>query len=230
MANELRLTLSLNYNKNASTLACSLPGQLQINVSGNNVIKNTVLAGTADDTLVTGDIATIGYIWLRNLAIAGIPPAPVISPITHGGTPGSTTDTYVVVADFLDGSTSISAPVTTTTAPATLNGTNYNIITWTDVGAAQYNVHRTVAAGTPSTTGEIATGVTSPYNDQGAAGVGSLPPAVATKYPIQFGSNGVLYDVVLNAGETALLRWNGALIHRQATAIAALLEYAVIED
>ena len=61
----------------------------------------------------------------------------------------------------------------TATGNATLNSTNYNTIAWTAVtGAYEYEVWRTAAGGTPSTTGlitTVASNVTT-YNDQGAAG------------------------------------------------------------
>jgi hypothetical protein len=46
---------------------------------------------------------------------------------------------------------------------------------------------------------------------------------------ITLGSNGVLYDVELKAGESALLRWGGAAIHAVATT-ASLLKATIIED
>ncbi|SRR6266542_212061 len=230
--NELLINATFNYNKNGGAISCSVPSPppLRVSVAGNNSIKNILQAGVTDATLHLGGIATLGYIWLHSLGTAGVPPLPVIGVITQGGTPGAATWAYRIVANFGDGSLSVSTAVATATGAATLNSTNYNIIPWSDVGATSYDIYRTTSGGTPSTLGKIATGVTSPYNDQGAAGdASSVPSAIVSNYPIIFGPDGTVYPNELWAGEVGVIRWRGAAIHRKALALPTWFEYALIE-
>lgn len=101
--------------------------------------------------------------------------------ITHGGTPGSTTYKYVIVAKNAAGSViAVGAEATTATGNATLSGSDTNISTWAAVvGAATYDVYRTSSAGTPSTTGKIgtATAPTVTFTDTGIAGNSAATPA-----------------------------------------------------
>src|SRR5207237_4790558 len=105
-----------------------------------------------------------------------------------------------------------SAAGTITTAAATLNGTNYNVITWVNQAAATagYDIYRTAAAGTPSTTGKIASvgaGVVT-YNDQGAAGDSGSAPSVGIDNVILFGSNGTSYPTELKGGVLSMPAWS----------------------
>jgi hypothetical protein len=232
MANELTLNLSLLYSKNKATIAC-VTKAFQVSVAGNNALKNMILVGMTDATLDLGAIATIGQIWLHNLATAGNPPSPVLAAITNTGTPGTSIWSYVVIANYADGSKSLASSVATTaTGNATLTGTNYNVLSWADTGATSYDVYRTASGGTPSTLGKITTTASLTYNDQGAAGDGSAVPLIGipSNYPIEFGPTNISYPNWLWAGEIALLRWNAAAIHRKATVLPALLEYALIEQ
>ena len=79
--------------------------------------------------------------------------------VTPQGTPGVVTWDYKVVAIDANGKkTAASTAGQTTTGHATLDGTNFNRITWTDVtGGVTYEIHRTAAGGTPGTTGLIGT-------------------------------------------------------------------------
>jgi hypothetical protein len=104
---------------------------------------------------------------------------PVISTVTNTGTAGSTTYTYKVVAKQADGTTTdASAAVSTATGNATIDGTNYNVITWSAVtGATNYDVYRTAGgaaqgrislsqtAVTLNDTGLTATVLTAPSNN-----------------------------------------------------------------
>ena len=124
-------------------------------------------------------------------------PTPATPTITNVGTAGSTSDAYKIVAlsgrGATLGSTPASAAGSTSTANATLSATNYNVITFAAVtGAAYYNIYRTTAAGTPSTTGligsvtatvAIGTGVqptSYTFNDTGLVGDGSTAPTANT--------------------------------------------------
>jgi hypothetical protein len=101
-----------------------------------------------------------------------VPPAPTIAQV---GTAGGTHYTYGIVAVFANSqSTSIGATTVTTTGNATLNGTNYNKISWTAVAeATSYTIYRTASSGTPSTVGIIGTTSSLTFNDTGLAGDGS---------------------------------------------------------
>lgn len=94
--------------------------------------------------------------------------APSAPTVTPQGTPGASTVTYRIEAVDADGNvTEAGSAGSTSTANATLNGTNYNGLTWAVVpGAASYRVHRT--AGGPSQ-GLIGTPTSNSLNDTGLA-------------------------------------------------------------
>src|SRR5262252_2037028 len=113
------------------------PNKINATQVGDKVIKNTLLVQGTDITLdLGGQITTIGWCWFQNLLNAVAPPSTVPGVITHGGTPGTTQYTYCIVANYSDGSKSISSNVVTNTGAATLTGTNTNIIPFSNVGAA----------------------------------------------------------------------------------------------
>jgi len=92
------------------------------------------------------------------------------------GTPGSTTWGYKVSAFSDCGESLASSEVTTTTGNATLNGTNFNRVTWPRVDRAiKYSIYRSTAGGTPSTTGLIYTTSLLVCADIGDAASGSEP-------------------------------------------------------
>lgn len=109
------------------------------------------------------------------------PAAPTVTP-TNGS---ATTWTYVIVAK--DANNNVTLPSntgTTAVGAATLDGTHFNTITWQGVTAGVcYDVRRTVAGGTPNTTGKIGT-VCVPNTlslvDNGLAGDASSSPTVNT--------------------------------------------------
>ncbi len=149
-------------------------------------------ADTSNQTFLRNPNGVKAYAF--NLIAMATPATPVI---TNAGTAGATTDAYKIVAKNGAGATlattAASAAGSTTTANATLSATNYNIVTFASVtGAASYDVYRTTAAGTPSTTGKIgsvaatiadATGIqpaTYAFNDTGIAGDGTTAPTANT--------------------------------------------------
>lgn len=106
-------------------------------------------------------------------------PTPVVTPT---GTTGATAYTYEVVAANDNGDTLPSTTTSTATGNATLTAGNYNAVTWAaTVGARQYKVVRTASAGTPSTTGLIATvsSLTTTLNDTGLAATVYTPAGSA---------------------------------------------------
>jgi hypothetical protein len=114
-------------------------------------------------------------------------PAAISTPgaptVTNIGTPGAKTVTYKIVAINGTGTTDAGAAGTTSAANATLDGTNYNHLTWTAVtGAVGYWIFRTATNGTaPTTIGRIAVlGAVTSYDDQGGAGDLSTAPIINT--------------------------------------------------
>jgi hypothetical protein len=111
-------------------------------------------------------------------------PTPVGGTVTVNGTAGAVTVTYKIVALAPSGGrTAASANITTTTANATLSATNSLTVDWDEVpGASGYQVWRTAAGGTPSSTGLIGTtaaGVVT-FTDTGLAGDSATAPTVNT--------------------------------------------------
>jgi len=71
--------------------------------------------------------------------------------VTQAGTPGSTTYYYFVSATNATGETRLGPGTVTTTSAATLNGTDYNVISWDAVsGATGYRVWRSSTATPPA--------------------------------------------------------------------------------
>ena len=103
-------------------------------------------------------------------------PQPVISSVTTAGTAGTTTYGYKVSAVVGGREGPASAEVTVTTGNATLNGTNYNVVSWgAATGATGYNVYGRTAGGENLLLSSAQTGTS--YNDQGAAGTSATPPS-----------------------------------------------------
>jgi hypothetical protein len=135
------------------------------------------------------------------------PGAPTVTPV---GTAGSTIYNYAIVAKQIDGSYTVSGPPgPTTTGNATLDGTNYNAVTWSAVpGAASYDVYRT--SGGPI--GRIGTNITATtYNDQGGAASGTRPTtggntggaSFAAPY-LQLGLTGAVFTGINSGLQTAV--------------------------
>lgn len=194
---------------------------------GNSWIANLVSNG-AGTINVTGSLAPVA-VASAQLTHAGR------SAVSNIGTPGATTDAYQIVAvDAAGGITVGGAPVSTATANATLDGTNFNRVSIAAAnqtrGFTCYYVYRTTAGGTPSTTGKIGqvcpvstanstTMSTLTFDDTGIAGDGSTPPSANTTGQVKAagiiqGTNTVRVasDVTFNS-DTALhtitgLTWN----------------------
>ncbi len=233
MADEITLSLGFNYSKNGALIQRSLNATLD--VSGDKAIQNIQNIGTGDETLALGDVATNGILLLHNLEAFVEVTTPGAPTISNQGTPASTTISYKIVAKQSDGSYSAASSAgTTTTAAATLTGVNFNRLTWTDQTAATggFDIYRTAAGGTPSTTGKIgsvAAGVAT-FDDTGLAGDSGTAPATGVDNVILLGADGSSYPNKLKGEEFALVRWNGAAIHGKGNTIACDLEYVLIEN
>jgi hypothetical protein len=112
-----------------------------------------------------------------NAAVAqtSLPHAPTVTP---QGTAGTTTWSYAIVGIDADGLRTLISPTgTTATGAATLNGTNFNTVTWDAYdGIATYEISRRAAGGTPATTGVIGSTALLTFNDTGLAVTGNTPP------------------------------------------------------
>ena len=117
--------------------------------------------------------------YLLEPASLSTPGTPTITP---QGTAGSTAYSYKVVARNATGTTDAGTAGSTSTGNATLDGTNYNRITWTAVtNATGYEIYRTASAGTPATTGWISSlGAVTTLDDTGLTGDSTTAPTSNT--------------------------------------------------
>jgi hypothetical protein len=103
--------------------------------------------------------------------------------VSPQGTPGTRTISYAIVATNTTGHSGVSQSKQITTGASTLNGTDYNQLTWTAVpGATGYDVYRMATNGVaPVTTGKIgSTTAALTFNDTGLAGDTLTAPTVNT--------------------------------------------------
>jgi|SRR3990170_1667201 len=114
-----------------------------------------------------------GLVALQSLAV---PAAPTVTPTCVAAC--TQTWTYGIVAKLADGTTTeIGATGSTALQAATLDASNFNVITWAAVtGATSYDVRRTVSGGTPATLGIIGSPTVATFTDDGDAGDGTASP------------------------------------------------------
>lgn len=101
--------------------------------------------------------------------------------VSNQGTAGATTYTYVIVPDTTAGLKGVpSSNITTATGNATLNGSNYNRLSWTrKLGVANYYVYRTVGGATQGLIGSVAGNASAmQFDDTGLAGGGETTNTV----------------------------------------------------
>ena len=147
---------------------------------------NTIYANQTDGTgnlinrnqgaLTVGTTTASKTLTLQGSLSASQLPTPAAPTLATAGTAGSTSYTYAISALDGSGETLPSTGTTIATGNATLTGTNYNTISWTQVGGAvQYKIYRTASAGTPATTGLIGTVSANifTFNDTGIAASGA---------------------------------------------------------
>lgn len=65
MANEITVTSSIIASKNGATMQAAFNKTLDM--AGDQMINNVQIVGTTAETLVVGDVTTIGYTILKNL-------------------------------------------------------------------------------------------------------------------------------------------------------------------
>lgn len=177
--------------------ACGTAGSLfysdgtYIQCAGATKAASLALGGA---TIGSNALAEVGGVSLSDVSLVQM--ANMASPtVTPVGTTGSTSWSYTVVAvDAAGNTTAAPAATNISNGNATLNTSNYNTISWTIVSpgnVASYNIYRTVAGGTPSTTGFIAsvTYLNSSYSDKGAAGNAAAAPTTNTTGMLYIGSS-----------------------------------------
>lgn len=138
---------------------------------------------------VTGGITLLSGLQSNQLANT----APAGISVINVGSAGSTAYTYKVYAkDPTGAGVPINTTLNTATGNATLNGTNFNRVTFNNanfcaLGITSFDVYRTASSGTPSTTGKIGNfaitdctgffGVQQKFDDTGLSADGNAFPA-----------------------------------------------------
>ncbi len=231
---DIRLSAVIQFSKLGRNLAIGDQGKL-INVIGKEASAGTLTVTTGDDVFPLGDVTTIGMVGFKNcggtLIVSATAPT-----ITNAGTPGAQTMTYAIVAKQSGGGYNVaSGDGTTSTGNDTLNGTNYNIVTWDAVeNATGYDVYRTSTDGTtPSTTGKIGstgTGVLT-LNDTGLAGDGTTAPSTTPyDFDVEIGEDGANYPILLKGGDQHVTRWQSVAIHVKALTNTTDVQFLIISE
>jgi hypothetical protein len=130
--------------------------------------------------LYTGDVSLFQSLDVNGGQITLNPISTVDEPtVDASGTTGAETYGYVIVATNGAGTTDASPEGQTVEGNATLDGTNFNTVTWTEVAFARgYKVYRVTGG---ATQGLIATlGTIGTLNDTGLVGGGETPEATNT--------------------------------------------------
>lgn len=140
-------------SQSGNTLSMSGNKVLRVQRVGNFVYEMSSAGFATSDTLflrLGGSNAVTSPRPLLN-----IPAAPTVTVV---GATGATTRSYAITDGDPGGTeTAVSANGTVANANGTLNGSNFCRITFPTVANRIYRVYRTVASGTPATTGLIAT-------------------------------------------------------------------------
>jgi hypothetical protein len=169
----------------AQVLTASAPTNHGVLLGAGTQLAGVTAAGTTGQVLTgnTGADPTWQAAGGPTYSTASTPAAPTLATV---GSAGSTTISYKVVGCQDTGCTlhtAASSGATIATANATLSSTNYVNLSAYLVhldGSQCYNIYRTAAGGTPSTTGLIASCVGQEYSDQGAAGDSATAPSTNT--------------------------------------------------
>jgi hypothetical protein len=153
-------------------------GQL-VDASSATLTNNTSGNAATATTATTANALSAGA--LLNLSAPSGSIGQTTAPtITQGGTAGSTNYGYAIVARNTAGTLwgPISPVAITLTGPATLSGTNYNIVTFPSLptNANCFDVWRMLNGTSLSAEGLIAACQTTSYNDQGASATSQTPP------------------------------------------------------
>jgi hypothetical protein len=146
-------------------------------ISANNSLFNGLnIFGAAQTPLYSV------HAWGSGLRLQAVA-APATPTLTKTGASTTATYAYAVVSKDLAGNTSLASTTSATqTNAATLDGSNFNTVTWVAVpGAASYDVYRitaTSATGNSAQTGKLSVGtsvVGTSFQDQGGTASGTVP-------------------------------------------------------
>jgi hypothetical protein len=217
------LSLSLLFNPilTDGTSLSSPQSSQSITLLGTKGTKYNKLIGSSDGTFDLDEVTTIGVVQIANRGAHSNLSVPTGAAVVSAGTPGSTSYSYKVVAvqdDGLGGQllSAASSVAIITTGNATLDSSNYNVISWNSIdNISLYYIYRTASAGTPSSTGLIATATTNSFNDQGSAGDSTTPPTNTDDNIILIGHTSGTYTIKLKGGEVFPFRWNQAALHHK---------------
>ncbi len=230
---DIHLSAVIQFSKLGRSLSIGDSGKL-INVIGKVASAGTSTVTTGDGTFPLGNVSTIGMVGFKNCGGTLIESAttPVI---THFGATGATTVSYKILARQKDGGYNVSSSAgTTTNSNATLTVSVYNIITWAAVeNAVGYDVYRTAAGGTPSTTGLIGSTTTGilTLNDTGLAGDGTTAPtSTPYNFDVEIGDDGSSYPILLKGGDQHVTRWKSAAIHRKALFNTVDVQFLIVAE
>lgn len=124
-----------------------------------------------------------------NTPALNTPGTPTVAP---QGTAGTTSYSYKIVATGTLMSTAAGAAGSTVTGNATLNGTNFNRVTWAAVtNATGYKVYRTVGGATQGLIQTIGSGQTLTLDDTGLTGDGVAAPSTTDESVLEGYIDGV---------------------------------------
>ena len=65
MANEISVSASLSVSKGGASISAT--GTVSFTMSGDQMLSNVQIIGTAAEAITVGDVATIGYVFLKNM-------------------------------------------------------------------------------------------------------------------------------------------------------------------
>jgi hypothetical protein len=195
---------------------------------GLSVTGSTQIAGSLG---VGGGLVATGAVSVGSFT-GGFTTNKILAPTSvavtcNSGCTGSVTWSYVVTAITASGQSTAGSATASITASdnATLNtSSHYNHITWNPVvGAARYYVYRTVAGGTPSTTGYI--GVTSgtAFNDTALGVFAISPPTTDGSGGINVNGTGVFEDPTNSSTAFQVQNQSGTAILTVNTSTAGLV-------
>jgi hypothetical protein len=173
-----------NYGSNTNDVAIYNSGTVSRILSQGKLGMGSAMLAMNGNPAYDHGISTFGF---KASAIGSL--AGTSLNIGHGGTAGATSYTYAAVCKDVNDNPTANISQVTTTANATLDVTNYNIVSIGHAtGCWSWDIYRTVSGGAPASTGKIGTAITgaqnllfnSPaadFNDAGLAGDGTTAPA-----------------------------------------------------
>ena len=133
-------------------------------------------------TLPTGNVSITLPNWLPEYPTGKVFTAAPAPTLATGGTAGTTSYFYKVVARFSSGQAATGAEASITTGNATLSPTNYNTLSaYSVTGATGYDIYRGTAAGNENVKVNSTPVTTSTYNDTGG-GTSAVVPASSYSY------------------------------------------------